>query len=234
MSNKFTFRNYNKETIRNYYDGFYKNQDFKRFPASEKYFIKSLISNYEIQTGSKLLDVGCGTGKYTNFFSECGINAVGIDISKTGIAVAKKRFPDSQFFVGDVTNLSFADQSFNIIFCSGLSLFNETNLDNLLPFVSYLLSFITENGLFIFVKTTRLTDKFSKGKTRFDYSLGSYLSFFKKLRNLVLVDATATYPQVFPLFRSLGFSNVISKISTLNTKVTGVSLRVCIILKKTF
>ena len=232
MLSRFSFENYNKDEIKNLYDEFYKNRDFKRYSVSEKYFIKSLISNYDIQTGSKILDLGCGTGKYTNLFSEYGMNAVGIDISKTGIVLAKKRFPNLQFFVGDVENLGFAAESFNVIFCSGLSLFNETNLDNLLPFVSYLLSFITKNGLFIFVKTTRLTNKFSKNKTRLDYSLESYISFFKKLKNIVMVSATATYPQVFPLIGKLGFSSFITKVSTLNTKLTGVSLRVSIVLRK--
>lgn len=232
MNEEFDLKDYDKEKIKNIYNDYYKTKDFKSYFVSEKYFIRSLISKNSIQFGAKILDIGCGTGKYTNLFTEFGMDCLGIDISKSGIEQAKEKFPASRFVIGDVTDMNFSKESINVIFCSGLSLFNETNLDNLLPFVKYLVKFLAKGGLFVFIKTTRLTDKFSKNNTRFDYSLESYLSFFNKIKELTLVDTSATYPQIFPVFRDWGFSNFITEISTLNTKLTGIGLRVCIVLRK--
>ena len=226
------FREYNRNATKKRYDEFYKKKDFKSFSISEEYFIKSLISRFNIKPGSKILDIGCGTGKYTHLFTQLGMDCLGVDISKVGVKRAKDRSPLSKFMVGDVTNMSFNDNSFDVLYCSGLSLFNETDLSVLAPFVTYLLKFLKDDGLFVFIKTSRLTDKFSKNKTRFDYSLESFVSFFRKTKNLSLIDATATYPQIFPILGSLGFLNLITKVSSFNTKITGISLRVCLVLRK--
>jgi len=56
--------------------------------------------NFLIPQNSDVLDLGCGTGKD---LSKLKIkSAVGIDISRKMIDVAKKDFPNSEFFQGDV------------------------------------------------------------------------------------------------------------------------------------
>lgn len=229
----FNFRKYNRNATKKRYDEFYKKNDFKSFPISEKYFIKSLISKFNIKSRSKILDIGCGSGKYTHLFTQFGMDSLGVDFSREGVERAKDRFPHSKFMVRDVTNMSFNENSFDVLYCSGLSLFNETDLSVLTPFMTYLLKFLKDDGLFVFIKTSRLTDEFSKNNTRFDYSIESFMSFFNNINELSPLAVTGTYPQIFPVFRDLGFSNLFTGISVLNTKLTGIGLRISIVLRKT-
>ena len=65
--------------------------------------------------GKKLLDVGCGTGHWSRFFCECGLNVTGIDISKRMIDIAKaKNIPNASFQVADGHSLPFPDDTFDV------------------------------------------------------------------------------------------------------------------------
>lgn len=60
------------------------------------------------------LDVGCGIGNITiiaNKFTE----TIGIDISEIAINIARKRYPNIEFFKGDVVNMPFENSKFDII-----------------------------------------------------------------------------------------------------------------------
>ena len=47
--------------------------------------------------GGAALDFGCGAGRSTRFIEELGFDAVGIDISRSMIAAAKKADPDGDY-----------------------------------------------------------------------------------------------------------------------------------------
>jgi len=54
-------------------------------------FVLQTIKNYvKLKNGSRILDVGCGPGKWVNLFAERGFTTVGIDSSPWMIRVAKK------------------------------------------------------------------------------------------------------------------------------------------------
>lgn len=58
-------------------------------------------------TGQKLLDVGCGDGRFCFELRHENINTIGIDYSKRAIAFAKAFNPSGKFFVGDITKFSY-------------------------------------------------------------------------------------------------------------------------------
>jgi len=62
------------------------------------------------------LDLACGTGLFVNELSRLGIDSSGLDISKEMIAEAKKRFPDRDFYIGDMTCFNFKNK-FDLITC---------------------------------------------------------------------------------------------------------------------
>jgi SAM-dependent methyltransferase len=65
------------------------------------------------QTGSRpIADVGCGTGATTAMFGEFGVDAIGIDLSPTMIAEARRRNPGLTFHVASMTDLPFDDNRF--------------------------------------------------------------------------------------------------------------------------
>jgi ubiquinone/menaquinone biosynthesis C-methylase UbiE len=62
-------------------------------------------------TGSAVVDVGCGTGTATRQLTEHGVTATGIDPSEHLINVARERHPGVRFEVGTAQNLQFANAS---------------------------------------------------------------------------------------------------------------------------
>ena len=72
----------------------------------------------------KILDVGCGTGANTIFFSENGCNTYGCDISKKALLEAgnrAKQINSSVYFAEcSFDNLDYNDSEFDAVFCDGV------------------------------------------------------------------------------------------------------------------
>ena len=83
------------------YDRFEKTAALKYLPAQ--------------QNNKTLLDVGCGTGHWSVFFSECGFTVTGLDVSQRMIDIARsKSNRDITYFVADAHRLPFPDGAFDI------------------------------------------------------------------------------------------------------------------------
>lgn len=68
--------------------------------------------------GFKILDLGCGSGRLYHLFEEFqGVEYVGVDQSEGQIEIAKEKFPKLDFQVVEMTELPFADNEFDIIYC---------------------------------------------------------------------------------------------------------------------
>ncbi len=72
--------------------------------------------------GFRSLDFGCGCGRHVNLLDDFSLNPTGIDISDIAIETGKKWFASigkerlcDRLVVGDVCNLPFEDQMFDII-----------------------------------------------------------------------------------------------------------------------
>jgi SAM-dependent methyltransferase len=73
----------------------------------------------------RLLDVGCGIGQYIKTANLLGFDAEGIEISQTAAAIAKQH--GLRVTPGDIRNLPFDDDSFDLIVAGGsLEHFRET------------------------------------------------------------------------------------------------------------
>ena len=78
---------------------------------------KKVISRYlpTNAKGKKLLEVGCGTGHWSQFFSEYGFEVTGVDVSERMINIAEnKNIPNASFRVGDGHCLPFEDGIFDV------------------------------------------------------------------------------------------------------------------------
>lgn len=71
-----------------------------------------------VSPGVRVLDLGCGAGRFTFAAEEMGATAVGIDCADALIEharkVARQRGNSSQFVVGDYCSLPFAPASFDV------------------------------------------------------------------------------------------------------------------------
>lgn len=84
----------------------------------------------EIPSGGSILECGCGVGLSSYLLAKEGFKVTAIDISPLFISEAKKKYgnhPNLRFLVGDVENMSFADQSFDGV-CSILFLEHVTDV----------------------------------------------------------------------------------------------------------
>lgn len=73
---------------------------------------KELMDTH-IPKESKVLDAGCGYGRWSENFD----NYTGIDISPDFIDMAKSKYPDKTFLVADLSKLPFKKQEFDWAFC---------------------------------------------------------------------------------------------------------------------
>ena len=72
----------------------------------------------------RLLEIGCGSGYYSEVFATLvsgGVRYAGIDYSEAMIARARARYPTDEFDVADATALPHLDRAFDIAF-NGVSL----------------------------------------------------------------------------------------------------------------
>ncbi|MFT8917100.1 MAG: methyltransferase domain-containing protein [Oenococcus sp.] len=84
------------------------------------YPFKRLINHeLHLQTGQRLLDVGCANGRLLALLNrQAEIQATGVDISAQMIALAKKRLPKGRFACASAEKLPFTDSQFDYVICS--------------------------------------------------------------------------------------------------------------------
>ncbi len=68
-----------------------------------------------IKPGAKLLDVGCGAGGALVIARKHGAKIAGIDASENLVAVARERLPGARIEVGEMEDLPFSNESFDIV-----------------------------------------------------------------------------------------------------------------------
>jgi len=90
--------------------------------VSEDYYnLCSGYFNYRAETekflslldGKKILDAGCGFGKYSRFLIEKGFEPLGVDLSEQLLEYARKDVPKGKFEKVDISDLPYTDNSFD-------------------------------------------------------------------------------------------------------------------------
>lgn len=97
-----------------FYDNWYKTKLGEFVDKVETECAFSLLS---LSEGSKIIDVGCGTGNFSIKLAKKHYDVVGIDISKTMLDIARKKVEcqslDIEFINMDAYHLEFEDESFD-------------------------------------------------------------------------------------------------------------------------
>ena len=78
----------------------------------EKALLKRLLRVFS--TANSILEIGCGTGHFTRWFSQQGMQVIGLDLSRAMLEEAN-RFGSSLLLQGSALKLPFASNSFDII-----------------------------------------------------------------------------------------------------------------------
>jgi ubiquinone/menaquinone biosynthesis C-methylase UbiE len=83
---------------------------------------KTATNNYlyalgflKLSAADKLLDIGCGSGLFSSMAYKTGSTITGIDATEQLIAQAKLRAPAVAFLTGEMEELPFADEAFDVV-----------------------------------------------------------------------------------------------------------------------
>jgi len=102
--------------------------------ASEKVLALNFIKKLNAK---KVIDLGCGLGHYTNQIHNLGIDVMGVDISKTAIEKAKKKYMDVKFLVGDILDYSiYKNYQPDIIILAEITWYILEKLDDFIEFLT--------------------------------------------------------------------------------------------------
>lgn len=98
----------------------------------------------------QILDVGCGAGENTLFFSEKGYDITGVDFTPSAIAMAKQRAKqrhlNAKFIIQNVLELSNLHQKFDTLIDSGV--FHVFDDEQRVHYVNSLASVLREQGIY--------------------------------------------------------------------------------------
>jgi ubiquinone/menaquinone biosynthesis C-methylase UbiE len=94
-----------------YYDLIYSGKNYKK--ESER--VHAIIRKYCTSGGTELLDVACGTGNHIVHLKK-HYRITGTDISKTMLAIARKKYPRVKFVAGDMRSFDLK-KKFDAVAC---------------------------------------------------------------------------------------------------------------------
>jgi SAM-dependent methyltransferase len=82
--------------------------------AQRRAFARGLLHCGPV-AGTRVLDLGCGNGRWSELLSETGADVVGIDISEHAIRATRNRVGYGAFYVADVIEPGLRDSTFDLI-----------------------------------------------------------------------------------------------------------------------
>lgn len=89
-------------------------------PASNERLIDAFAQLSGLAPGARVVDLGCGSGVFTDALQRRGYRCTGVDLSPKLIAIAQGKYKDIDFMTGDIEALPFADGSFDGVLLSGV------------------------------------------------------------------------------------------------------------------
>jgi SAM-dependent methyltransferase len=106
-----------RRQIRAYYDSYHAAKSERAWRPPDGYL--EFLNCLGVESGRRLLDVGCGTGHLLAAAAERGLYTCGIDLSEQGVRIARRVSPQSDVVAGSGDALPFATGSFDYVTCIG-------------------------------------------------------------------------------------------------------------------
>lgn len=91
-------------------------QDWSEFQEPIfRHVYEAVLAQTGVGSGSRYLDIGCGAGLAVQLATGLGAQVSGIDASEGLLAIARSRAPGADIRQGDLEDLPFADDSFDVV-----------------------------------------------------------------------------------------------------------------------
>ena len=101
-----------KPEIANAYDAYYQSEAGKEVNEIEEKLIAAAL---KLVPKGKMLELGCGTGHWTKFFSEKDFNLTACDVSDAMLKHARQKALNVEILKADSEDLPFEKESFGVI-----------------------------------------------------------------------------------------------------------------------
>jgi SAM-dependent methyltransferase len=83
-------------------------------PAWKQVF-ETVLEGAGVRPGTNLLDIGCGTGGALVLARKHGAEVSGLDAAEALVAIARIRLPGARIEIGEMEELPFANESFDVV-----------------------------------------------------------------------------------------------------------------------
>lgn len=124
-------------------------------------FLKDVLSQSWVSKNGRVIELGCGTGPILRGICKRGFSGVGIDVSKTAIAMAKEQSKglDIKFRQGDVCNLNTKILGKFDIVIDGLCLHCITAGKDRKAYLDNVFKILKDGGVFVLLSMCGPMDK---------------------------------------------------------------------------
>lgn len=89
---------------------------------------QAMLDATEVGKGTRFLDAGCDGGGASVLAAERGAHVSGLDAAEDLLSLARERIPKGDFHAGDIENLPFADESFDVVFAANSIQYTEDRI----------------------------------------------------------------------------------------------------------
>ena len=76
---------------------------------------QAVIERTGVEPGTQFLDIGCGAGMAMQQAAACGAHVSGVDAAIALLEIARSRVPAADIRQGDIEDLPFIDQTFDVV-----------------------------------------------------------------------------------------------------------------------
>lgn len=183
--------------LNDYYEIFSQAEDYPN------YILKQLIP---IVKNKRVLDAGCGTGKYLELLQPFAKELSGVDVSKEQLKIAKKKVNQNvKLTCSDLQKTKFKDNSFDVIYLTwALSTILDNNKKE--KVLTELLRILKKKGKLILVEND-IGGEFETIRNRYpnimktkaynDWIIKKGFKVLKKIKTYFLFDSNKASKEVF-------------------------------------
>lgn len=126
------------------YDLLYGDKDYEKEAA----YIHDLIQRFAPKA-QRILELGCGSGRYTSILARYGYDICGLDLSASMIDIARKKYPQIPFKVANITDFTL-DEKFDVIISFFHVMSYQCSNESLCASFANIFKHLKPNGVFLF------------------------------------------------------------------------------------